>query len=1079
MKKFCFLIFYALFWVLLVVNAQEAAVTGKLTNKVSGEPVPGAVIQVKGTSTGVISKEDGTYSITVPAGGTVLIISSAGYQSAEVDIAGQKIIDIALTEEIKSLETTIATGYSSEKMKDIVGSVAVVNTQQTSNTASGNVVNQLQGRVSGLNVSSDGSINEQSAVRIRGIGSFSGSEPLYIIDGVPGSIDRLNPNDIQTIQVLKDAAAASVYGARAANGVVVVTTKQGQQGSVKLNVDYYYGINYTSKSDFPDLLDAEELGELIWLQMKGAGREYGDANWSHLQYGNGPEPVIPEYVLVNDNGNKMGGAILEAMKISDPARFASLVDPANYDFKTHQIVKSGNSDWFDEVYRPAPVQNIQFSVSTGSERGTFVLGLNYYNRKGTVDKYSFNKRYMLRANTTYNLLNFIKLGENLQVTYTQARNAEHPSGAWNYPSYCPVYDIAGMPTGSAIPTISATGRGLGNNPVTTPWRNRFDGSYTYAIFGNAFIELQIIKGLLFRSSFGIDYYSTMAKDLTQITYENTEGSTPPNTLSWSSLSSNAWTFTNTLTYTKSFGSHNFKLLMASEAINNFSQNLQGERTNLLIDDNDDYLVIDAGTGTQNSSGSISHSGLFSIFGRLDYDFGEKYLLNFTLRRDGSSKFGANYRFGYFPAFAIGWRISDEKFMEGLKWISDLKLRASYGIIGNQSGLSNDNQYNTYIQTINESYPIQGANNTIGQSYVKNRIGNEDTRWEKSVSVNAGLDASLFSDAFRITFDYFVKETRDLLVMAQPPKTSPDITQPYINAGIIKNNGIEFTLTNHGSIVKDFNYEVSLNFSAYRNEVLKVFGDSKTALTGGSTQMGNACLTKQGQPISFFYGYKIDGFFNTQQEVNDYVATTNNTWLVPAVGRWRIKDISGPGGVPDQVINDYDRTYLGSPHPDFQAGLNITLSYKNFDFNSFIFWNQGGNLFNLTRRNIDFNTGFYNRSKRMLEDSWTPEHTDALLPKLDINDSYSSRYITDYYVEDATYVRLRQLTLGYALPPNLIRKVRLNKLRVYIQCQNLFTFTRFSGMDPGLSVTSSDLSMGIYSGGNPTPRQILFGVNLGL
>ncbi|MBN1158780.1 MAG: TonB-dependent receptor [Bacteroidales bacterium] len=1075
MTKYYFLILCLLIVASPIANAQEVIITGKVTGEMTGEPIPGTTIQLKGTSVSVISQTDGTYSIKIPPDGTILVYSCIGYQSREVGIEGRKSIDVALTEEMRALETTITTGYSNEKVRDIVGSVAVVNTEQALNTASGNVANQLQGRVSGLNISSDGSIDEQSAVRIRGISSFGGSEPLYIIDGVPGSIDRVNPNDIQTIQILKDAAAASVYGARAASGVVVITTKQGQQGSVKFNVDYYYGINYTSERDFPDLLDANELGELIWLQMEGAGREYGDPNWSHMQYGTGPEPVIPEYILVNDNGNKIGGTALEAMKISDYERFASLVNPDNYDFRTHQIVKSGNTDWFDEVYNPAPVQNLQFSVSTGSERGAFVLGLNYYDRKSTVDKYSYNTRYMLRANTSYNILDFIKIGENLQITYTQIRNAEHPSGAWNYPAYCPIYDIAGNPTGSAIPTIEATGIGVGYNPITTPWRNRFDGSYTYGIFGNAFAEMQIFRDLVFRSSFGIDYFSTMAKDLTQITYENLEGSTPPNSLSWSSVSSNSWTFTNTLTYTKVFGHHSFKALIASEAINNFSQNLVGERADFLIDDNDDYLVIDAGTGSQTSGGSISHSGLFSVFSRLDYNYGEKYIINLTVRRDGSSRFGDNYRFGYFPALALGWRISDEKFMEGITWLSDLKLRASYGIIGNQSGLSNENPYNTYVQTLDESYDIQGVNNAIRQSYVMNRLGNKDTRWEKAISINAGLDATLFSDKVTIAFDYFIKETRDLLVMDQPPKTSPGITQPYINVGIIKNNGIEFTLTNRGTIAGAVNYEISGNFSAYRNKVLKVFEDPETTLLGGNARgMGYACLTKQGMPISYFYGYKIDGFFNTQQEVDDYVATTSNTWLNPAVGRWKILDTNG-----DHIVNSDDRTYLGSPHPDFQVGLNISLTYKSFDYTAFIFWNQGGDLFNLTRKNIDFNSGFYNRSRRMLEDSWTPDNTDALLPKLDINDTQSASNVTDYFVEDASYIRLRQMTLGYTLPSNLMQKLRLTKLRVYLQAQNLFTFTRFSGMDPGLVISgSNNLGLGIYSGQSPIPKQILFGINLG-
>lgn len=1071
MKKLLFLFFCFFITGIQLTQAQEPVITGKTTDEISGEPVPGVLVQVKGTSFSSISQADGTYSINVPAGEGTLVFSLERYQTQEIAIAGRTVIDIGLTENLESLEEIVATGYSTERMRDIVGSVSVVNTDQSLNAPSGNIVNQMQGRVSGLTISSDGSIDGGSKMRIRGFSSFSGSDPLYIIDGVPGDIDRLNPNDIQSIQVLKDAASASVYGARAASGVVVITTRQGQRGAVRVNIDYYYGINYTSKRDFPDLLGLQELGDLHWLQMKGGGREYGDENWSHLQYGNGPEPIIPEYVMVNDRGSKISGTALEAMKIADPAQFASLVDPANYDFQTHQIVQAGNTDWFDEVYNPAPVQNLQINASTGSDRGTFVLGLNFFNRKNTADKYSYSTRYNLRANSTYNIMNFIKLGENLQVSYTQGRNVGSSRGAWTFPAFCPVWDIGGMPAGTAVPTIIASG---GTNPVTTPWRNRFDRYNTYSIFGNAFVEIQIFSDLLFRSSFGIDYYSTSSKNMSQITYENTDNSTPPNSLSWSNSNRTSWTFTNTLTYSKSIGSHALKILVASEANNNYSENLQGQRDDLLIDDNDAYLVLNAGTGTQSAGGTYAHNGMFSLFSRLDYSYADKYIFNVTIRRDGSSKFGKNYRYGYFPAAAIGWRITGEEFMQDLTWLSDLKLRASYGIVGNQTGLSNENQFTTYQQTLRESYPIQGQNNMIGQSFTTSRLGNQDTRWEKSVSINAGLDASLFSDALTVAFDYFIKETRDLLVTAQPPRTAPNVTQPYINVGTIKNKGMELTLTNRGRIAGMIDYEVSGNFTAYRNEVLKVLDDPEASLTGGSTRMGAACLTKQGYPISFFYGYKILGFFNTQEEVDAYTATTYNTWLPPAVGRWKIQDVNG-----DNIINDLDRTYIGSPHPDFQVGLNVSLSFKNFDLDGFLFWNQGGHLFNSMRHNTDFNTFQFNRSKRMLFDSWTPENKDAMLPKLDITDTYSNKYVSDYFIEDASYLRLKQVTLGYNVPSGLISRIRLAKLRIYVQAQNLFTLTRFTGMDPGVNISGrSDLSLGIYSGGNPTPKQILFGINLG-
>ncbi len=1063
---------------------QEIVVKGKITD-VDGNLLPGVNIIEKGTTNGTITNIEGEYTLTVSSGDAILQFSYIGYNKQELMVGQQTVIDVTLTSNVEELDEVIVVGYTVERKKDIIGSVAIVDTEEMLSTASGSMESQLQGRVAGVTISSTGTPGGSARVRIRGFGSFTGSDPLYIIDGVAGDINRINSNDIASVQILKDAASAAVYGARAANGVVIVTTKQGKPGAIRVDYDGYYGVDYFSKSNFPDLLNAQEYGEMYWKAMEGAGRQYGDADWSHDQYGSGPEPVIPEYVLVNVNGVRYGGASLESLRTSNPSQFNSLTDPNNYDFATHQIVKSADTDWFDEVFDPAPIQNHNLSVSGGSDNGTFMLGLNYFDQQSTADRYSYFTRYSLRANSNFKIGKIIRIGENMQVMKREHRDVKLASAAWTFAPLIPVYDIMGNPASSATPGLVSVGD-TGRNPVTEPWRNRFDGTETWSMLGNVYADINILKDLVARSQFGIDYYSSHAKDLTQKTYEHYENTTT-NSLSWEWNNFFSYTWTNSLTFNKTFGNHTVKVFAATESVQDLAFSTTASRSNYSIQDDPDFLVLDSGTGTQSNEGTFERSTLFSLIGKLDYSFADKYIFNATLRRDGSSKFGENNRNALFPSASVGWRISSESFMQNLSWLTDLKLRASYGIIGNQTGLTNVNQYYTYVSDDAQSYPVTGSNSSYSPSYTLDHIGNPDAKWEKGITTNIGFDATIREGKLMLNFDYFVKEVQDLLVQNQAPTTGSNATQPYVNVGNMKNTGIDFSVTNRGTITRDLRYEVSANFTTYTNEVTQVLDNPEATITGGSTRLGNVTLTKAGYPVSMFYGYQTDGFFNSEQEVTDYAnAGYENTWLPAAVGRWRIKDVSGPDGVPDQVINDYDRTFIGSPHPDFQIGVNASLQYKGFDLGAFLFWNKGGEIFNYSRYNTDFMTFQYNRSARMLYDSWTPDHTGALLPKLDVNDSYSNKYATDYFVEDASYVRLKNLQLGYTLPQSMLNKIKVRKLRIYVQAQNLFTITNFSGLDPDSSLQSyvedddsiADLSMGVVNNITPTPKQFLVGINLG-
>ncbi len=1086
-------------------------VRGKVTDD-KGLPLPGVSVNVKGTTgQGTTTGIDGTYRINTTAANGTLVFTYVGFTSQEKDFSGATTINVVLAESAQALNEVVVTGYATEQKKDILGSVSIVNTKDLLSAPTGNVTSQLQGRSPGVTVSGDGSLGGSAKVRVRGFGSFAGSEPLYVIDGVPVSantatagssaanttsaIDNLNPNDIESVQVLKDAAAASIYGARAANGVVIITTKQGKSGAAKITVDSYYGTNYVSKSSFPNVLNAAEFGQLYWKELQGAFESSGNpaytvggASWKHDQYGSGATPVTPEYILVRNNGANLGGAALEALKITNPAQFAALVDPAGYSLSTHQIVKSADTKWFEEIYNPAPVKSLQVGASGGSENGNYSLSLNTFNQQNTAAVTNLFDRYTVRANSTFKVKKSIRMGENVQLAYANTKGDGSPGGAgpqvaWLLSPLIPVYDIMGNPASSAAPQLVST-NAPGRNQVTESWRNRFDNNANYGIFGNAFGEVDLLKGLTARSSFGIDYSSRRIKDITPVTYEHAENTTA-NSILYNSNFSNTWTFSNTLNYSTTLAEkHALKFLVGSESIKTYAEDLSATRLGLspVLESNPNAQVINAGQGTQSNSGTFRRNTLFSLFTRLDYSFDDKYLFNATLRRDESSRFGKNNRAGYFPAAAIGWRVSGENFMKDVSWISDLKLRASYGVIGNQSGLSNENQYYVYSADIGQGYPITGSNTAKADSYTLSRVGNPNAKWEENRTTNIGLDASLFDRSVDFTIEVYNKQTKDLLVQNQAPGTGTLATQPFINAGDMTNKGVDIGLTKRGNIIDGFRYEVGLSFSKYKNNVTRVLDNPLATIAGAGTRLnGSPSLTSVGHPIGAFYGYQLDGFFNSQAEVTAYNAKynpsgTTTPWIPPAVGRWKISDVNGDG-----VINANDRTFIGSPHPDFQSGMNLTLGYKNFDFSGFLFWNKGGQIFNLSRYNTDFNTFQFNRSSRMLYESWTPElGNSAKLPKLDLLDTYSNINVTNYYVEDASYLRLKTLQLGYTLPKSLVSKVKLDRMRVYVQAQNLFTVTKATVLDPDANLNgTSDTSLGVINNTLPTPKQVLFGISFGL
>ena len=1061
---------------------QQLTVNGKVVDS-SGAALPGVTVVVKGTTNGQITNVEGNYTLSgVPANST-LQFTFVGMEAQEVVVSGQSVINVTMQESTIGLEEVVATGYGTQRKKDIIGSVAIANTDDMKQTPTSNAIAQLQGRVAGVNIVTDGSGNA-SKIRIRGFGSFGNNDPLYIIDGISGSMSDLNPNDIESVQILKDAASAAIYGSQAANGVIIVTTKRGKKNSSTINFDAYVGVNNVPDSNFPDVLDSYEYGEYIWKMKEGAGLSVGDSNWGNALYGYGAEPVIPDYIYVGD-ASITGADLYELQTSSDPsdqAYYQQLIDPENYDYYNHQIVpsaKGNGTNWFDEVFNPAMIQSYSLNAAGGGDRGTYSISLSYFDQESTTNAWGNSQRYTLRVNSSLDINSWLSVGESLQANYNynKAGGSESSAGnAWTFASVIPVYDIAGNYAGSAAKGVVDVGDS-GSNPIWSYYQGRFNHDMGSSYSGNVYAQLTPIKDLVLKTTFGFGTTSNAGQTMNLITYNNAEnGNQNHNSISGDSSHGRNWTWQNTATYSKKFDKHSIQLLIGSEAQSSYRYEVSASREDLLIDDDPNYQLVDAATGTQTNSGSWEEGALYSLFGRLDYNYDDKYLINATLRRDGSPGFGQNNRFGYFPSAAIGWRISSESFMEDVGWVTDLKLRASYGITGNGAGLSVDNIYTTYTSALANTYPIDGA--VYSSSYVQASDANPNAKWEESVSQNYGFDATLLDGAWIINAEYYVKETRGLLVTRVAPSTALDVDQPKENVGNIRNRGIEFTIQNNGK-VGQVSYNASLNFTRYENEVVKYLDNPNSYRGFGAGRIsGDVGRTTAGWEISTYYGYTRDGFFNSQEEVDAYNTEYSNEIIPARLGGWKLKDING-----DKVIDGDDRGILGSPHPDFQVGFNLGLEYKNFDLTGFLFWNQGGEVFNQSLYGSDFNSFNWNRRTAALYDTWTEDNHNAALPSLNENDNKSYLYSNDYYVEDATYIRLKTLQLGYTFPQSIVSKIGASKLRIYVQAENLWTWTNKECrvLDPGASLSGEeDTEMGVIGlGQNPTAQQFLFGINFGL
>lgn len=1021
---------------------QGYDVKGVITD-VNGQPLPGASIIEKGTTNGTQTDFDGNYSLTVNDENAILVVSYLGFSATEIPVNGKETLNIVLQEDTAILNEIIVTGYTAQSKRLVTGAVETIKNDELSKNPATNVEQQLQGKISGVNIVTSGDPSGTAEVRIRGIANLGTQrDPLYIIDGAPSSgLDGINPDDIETISVLKDASAASIYGARAANGVVLVTTKRGAFNQ-KTTISYngYSGIDVDPGGI--DLLNAQQWGELEFQgQLASVRGTAGEATFvpTHPSYGTGLTPVIPEFL----NGD------------------SSLP----YDPDTNRLIRAGDTDWYDVLTRVALVQNHSLSMRGGGETSRYSLSFGFLDREATVIENDF-QRYTTRLNAEFSALNNrLRFGENVTIAYSENNgNNNLATTRQRYHPLIPRFDEGGNFAGTLGGIL-----GLGTN-TTNPEANQVRSANhidrTWRIFGNAFAEADILPNLTFKTNLGLDYTQL---NNTAFNATNIENGDQTNNLNENSSFSTSLTWTNTLNYRKKFKDHAFDLLLGTEAIELKSRFISFSGQDFFLEDLN-FVAINTAGATNSILGASSSRNLSSLFGKLDYNFKNKYLFNATVRRDGSSALGVNNRFDVFPAFGAGWVISDENFLKESSKINLLKLRAGWGVVGNQNSLGDFDFVSLFSQDAtfrSTGVDITGSNSgDPANGIVLLSRGNENLVWETSETLNIGLDYALFNNKVSGSIEWYDRRTKDLILPSQVPLTSGSATAPFVNAGEIQNTGLDFSLNYKNSPTEDFNYSITGIISTYKNKVLSLDGNPDAFFDGpdGNPSIA-AARTIIGGEIAAFYGFIVDGVLQQDTDRNnDGVISLNEQ-----AGNFNFRDLNGDGEI---TLQD-DRGVIGSPHPDFTYSLNLSANYKNWDFSAFLRGSQGSEIYGYDRifTDFQFRSGI-NRSTRAL-DAWTPNNPTNTLAEFNLLTADYNQQGSSYYVEDGSFLRLQTLQIGYTFP----KVLGLSNFRLYLQGQNVFTIAGYDGIDPEIR-ENTGLEINVDRGNTSiVPRTYLLGLNL--
>ncbi|ABR45283.1 putative outer membrane protein, probably involved in nutrient binding [Parabacteroides distasonis ATCC 8503] len=1068
-------------------------------------PIVGANVLVKGTTIGNISDMDGRVILDGVPSNAILVVSYIGYVSQEIPLkSSQTNVRIQLVEDTQALDEVVVVGYGTQSKKDITGSVAVVSTDAIHETPVATFAEALQGKASGVYISNSGGPSGETTIRIRGVGSLNSSDPLIVVDGVSGvDISSVNPNDIESMQVLKDASATAIYGAQGANGVIIITTKQGTRADrVRVSYNGYFGVAKMANSGY-DLLNGWESMEFEELGQQNLYNYRGLAT-SHPQFG--------QIAATGGKGISMPYAIKPAgyseqqiidMYGSVEAWEKSYVDDGSSSWARsayYQMLADGYSDaearkgtnWYDEIVQTGKIQDHQISLVGGGEKATYSVSLGYTNREGTIQN-SYFKRYSLRTNTTYNPNKYFTMGQNTNLAAMETGGESGRQGdantfakTYTMNSWVPIYNVGGDYTGSVAPNagrdISAVHQVAMNE---NDWTRMFHGqTAVFAELSNPWIE-----GLKLRSQFSARLNGMWSLEMTERQNMANKEASANNTLTETGNWRLNWQWTNTATYTKKIHEdHNITVVLGTEAIKQgVGRYMQGTRIDYIFESDPNTWTLDNGSSSNigNSSRYQRKVTMFGLFGRADYSYKGKYLATFTIRRDASSKFGSKNRWGNFPSASLGWRMSDEKFMEPTrKWLDDFKLRAGYGTTGN----SNIGSYNYAFQYGTGNYymyPITGSDSETSPGYVLSNLGDSDAKWETTKMFNIGFDLTALSNRLTAGFDFYVKNTSDLLVPANWSALVGNASKPSINIGDMKNRGVDLSIGWRDK-VGEFGYNITANISRYKNELTRL-GSSDLF---NDTRLSKVNITTVGQPVGMFYGYQIEGIYQNEQDVISSgvlpygVATENDLVASAWVGRYKMKDVNNDG-----KIDADDRTIIGNPHPDLTGGFNISLTWRDFDLSTYMYYSIGNDLYKHYEYYTMFGNLQSNYSKDRLAKSWDPvNNPNGIYPLWTTTSTEgpeAGNESNSNYVQDGSYLRMQTLTLGYSLPKKLLKKIGFEKIRVYGQISNVFTITGYDGLDPEVrshtsfenEYVSSDMNKGIDYGSYGMPRQFLMGVNV--
>ena len=1057
--------------ILLLVGSSLIAqkrITGTITNKDNNQPVSGATVLVKGTNNATLTNADGTFEI-LANDNAVLVITVVGHKSQEIAVNGRSAINIAMETTMSSLEEVVVTGYTAQRKRDLTGAISVVKPDEMTKIASPSFNQQIEGKASGVSVTTSGQPGAAASIRIRGNSTFTlgGGEPLLVVDGVQvrGAYQNtINPNDIESIQVLKDAATTAAYGIGANNGVIIITTKKGRAGQPKIEFSSYIGTQSASNSyDKIMLGTAQEYADLVYQSYNNAGQwpQPGDAIVARI-YGVGAKPVLPEYVN----------------PLPANANTPIVVDPATYNYPNNLIMKaSPGTNWWDAVFHDASMQEYNLSASGGSERGRYFFSANYFDQDGIM-RYTDFRRYTLRANSDFKVKGFT-FGETFTMAFSdgvgqpngnQVEQNTITEGILKMQPIIPVYDIAGNWGGTKA------GFGNGKNGLAKVYRNKDNRGETYRMLAGVFGEVRFLNHFTGRVSYGIDYTVNFQKNFTFIDYESNEQA-GSNGFNEQTDRFKHWIFAQQLTYNNNFGDHSLKAVGVHESQLNEFRSIGGSLNGYFLQSTDLWYLntglADPATRTVFSNGGTNNAKE-SYVGRVEYGYKGRYLLNATARYDQSSNFAVD-KGQTFGGIGAAWVLTDEKFLSNETWLNSLKLRGAWGVTGNDAINGNVNYTTLGGGPGNTFYDINGTNTSVATGYSITQLG-LPVVWEKQQQYNIGLDGVIFRNRLEFSFDVYQRSNKDFLFQISQPGTAglfgTAVGPPYYNLGQISNKGFEFGLTWRDRIGSDWRYDITANFTFNNNNIDKLA--SELGLTSffpaiPETRIGPVVRNEIGHPMRTFYGYTLDGIFQSDAEA------AGSNQVGAKIGRFRWKDVNG-----DKKIDDLDKGVIGDPNPDVIFGFNFNVAYKNFDFSMFLNGTLGNEIFNYTRYFTDFFGFSGNRSKRMLYDSWTPTHTDAKLPLLDITDNYSFQP-SSYYVEDGSYLRCRVLQIGYRLPASLLSKAKIDNARIYIQGQNLFTITNYRGLDYAMGTRDGTNAPEDFSnvdyGNYPTARVLLVGLNL--